>query len=192
MTSSPTLIGNPPGVALILLSHSAKPGAFSFCRCPNSPDAVRNVLAVYALRKLFSIVCGDASSPRNCTMISPVRPMTATVTRLPCALQVSDAVVAIASAVASDRSLWFPNCAPAGLAIASANATTPPRPTDNSFKGVMFPPCTALFRRPGEGRDPLVSRTNWRGVDPRFRRDDGKGACVYRSQFEQAAGVAVE
>src|SRR4051812_1427506 len=50
MTSSPTLIGNPPAVALMPVSQSAAPGGLSFCRCPNSPEDVRKVRAVNALR----------------------------------------------------------------------------------------------------------------------------------------------
>ena len=81
MTSSPTLIGNPPALALMPVSQSAAPGGLSFCRCANSPEEVRKVRAVKALRWLFSSVCGEASSPRKCAMISPLRPTTATVTR---------------------------------------------------------------------------------------------------------------
>ncbi len=84
------------------------------------------------MRWLFSIVCGEESSPCSCTITWPSRPTTVTETRFPCALQVSAAVVAMAKAVASDKSLWSSSCALAGMASGRASATQAKRWTDTA------------------------------------------------------------
>src|SRR5207249_4808529 len=101
-------------------------------------DGTRKVRAVYALRKLFSIVWGDALSPRNCTRTSPFRPTTVTDTRWPWAWHVCDAVVAMVNAVASDRSLRASRSALAGVASARQKATA--RARRISHEDMSVPP----------------------------------------------------
>src|SRR5215510_10055465 len=56
-TSWPAMIGNAPSAEVILSRCSAPaPVGDDVTRFPNSPEGVRNVKDVYALRRLFSIV----------------------------------------------------------------------------------------------------------------------------------------
>src|SRR5262245_2589153 len=54
---------------------------FFFSRSSISPDGMRNVRAVKAFLKLFSMVCGPVPSPRIWTSTSPLRPTTVADTR---------------------------------------------------------------------------------------------------------------
>ena len=68
------------------------------------------------------MVCGPVLSPRTCTIISPLRPTTATDTFQPLALQSAMAVEAMVMAASAEMSLRASVWAEAGRAIAQARA----------------------------------------------------------------------
>src|SRR5262249_3431844 len=83
-SSWPAMIGSAPSAEVILSRCSAPaPVGFAVTRLPNSPEGVRNVREVYALRRLFSRVCGLAPSSCNTTAVRPARFSTVTVTLSP-------------------------------------------------------------------------------------------------------------
>src|SRR5277367_274599 len=92
-TSSPTLIGRPPGMAMMFGSVTCcrTTGLLSAKRLAYSAVGMRKFAAVYALRRAFSIVYGCALSPRIATMVSPSRSTTTADSAYPLAAQLSTA-----------------------------------------------------------------------------------------------------
>src|SRR5215471_13705074 len=78
---SPTMIGSAPRAVVKPVRYCAPICGFFFSRSSISPEGIRNVRAVKAFLKLFSMVCGPVPSPRIWTSTSPLRPTTVADTR---------------------------------------------------------------------------------------------------------------
>lgn len=72
---------------------------------------MRTVFSAYAVRPLFSAVCGRAASPGSCRMASSPRFTTVAETRKPFAWHVSRAVVAMTFAAPYDSNFSVFDCA---------------------------------------------------------------------------------
>src|SRR5215468_7543371 len=102
--SWPAIIGSAPSAEVILSRCSAPaPVGFAVTRLPNSPEGVRNVREVYALRRLFSRVCGFAPSSCSTTTVRVARFSTVTVTLYPSLRHCSRAPIAASCAALNDR-----------------------------------------------------------------------------------------